>query len=127
MEDIIGSPYAITEYVVNPEICTLEDLKKLKQSLNDMGLELMLDFVPNHSATDGLFFLKIKFQAPWVKEHIEYYVRAPKGTEPPFDPMEYTSEGVSYGSSGFGDFWKFDLSLLLILGIHVNLITGTCN
>lgn len=51
--DIIGSPYAITHYVTNPQIGTDSDLMALKKRLNAMGLKLMLDFVPNHSAVDG--------------------------------------------------------------------------
>ncbi len=47
-EDIIGSPYAIDGYDVNPLLGTLQDLMRLKKRINDEGLKLILDFVPNH-------------------------------------------------------------------------------
>jgi glycosidase len=47
-EDVIGSPYSIDEYDINPEIGTREDVYKLKKKLNDIGMKLFLDFVPNH-------------------------------------------------------------------------------
>jgi glycosidase len=57
-----GSPYAVTEYVCNPNLGTDSDLLALKQQLNAMGLKLMLDFVPNHSAVDS----------PWTTAHIDW-------------------------------------------------------
>lgn len=47
-EDVIGSPYAIDQYAINPQIGTEEDLKDVKQQLNQRGIKLILDFVPNH-------------------------------------------------------------------------------
>ena len=50
MNDIIGSPYAVTEFECNPELGSDEDILNLKKKLNLLGLKLILDFVPNHSA-----------------------------------------------------------------------------
>lgn len=61
-----------------------------------MGLLLMLDFVPNHSAVDAV----------QMATHPEYYIRAPKGSQPPFDPNKYLPSGVAYGSDGYGP-WKY--------------------
>ena len=47
-EDVIGSPYSIMEYELNPSLGEPNDLKILKQKLNQMGMKLMVDFVPNH-------------------------------------------------------------------------------
>lgn len=96
--DAIGSPYAITDYICNPELCPggNADLMWLKSQLNERGMYLMLDFVPNHSALDS----------SWVTEHIEYYIRAPKGmTE--LDPDVYYTNGIAYGSTkGLDDIWS---------------------
>ena len=46
--DVIGSPYSIVKYELNPQLGLPGDLKSLKQKLNDLGAKLMLDFVPNH-------------------------------------------------------------------------------
>jgi len=63
-EDIAGSGFAITGYRVNPQMCGDAALARLRQRLQQRGLRLMLDFVPNHTAVDH----------PWVAEHPEYYV-----------------------------------------------------
>ncbi|MFX1508011.1 MAG: alpha-amylase family glycosyl hydrolase [Promethearchaeota archaeon] len=47
-EDVIGSPYSIVEYELNPLLGDPNDLKTLKEKLNQMGVKLMVDFVPNH-------------------------------------------------------------------------------
>lgn len=56
MPDIIGSPYAVVDYVTNPDIGTDADVINLRVRLNSMGMRLMLDFVPNHSAVDCAYF-----------------------------------------------------------------------
>ncbi|MBW2998618.1 glycosidase [Candidatus Woesearchaeota archaeon] len=47
-EDVIGSPYSIDSYEVNPNIGTKEELFELKKALNSLGIKLILDFVSNH-------------------------------------------------------------------------------
>ena len=63
-EDIGGSGFAITGYVVHPGLGGDTALARLRSRLRDRGLRLMLDFVPNHTALDH----------PWVDDHPEYYV-----------------------------------------------------
>ncbi|KAF0150564.1 MAG: alpha amylase catalytic region [Ignavibacteria bacterium] len=47
-QDVAGSPYSINDYIVNPLLGTEDDLLWLKDSLNQNGIKLILDFVPNH-------------------------------------------------------------------------------
>jgi hypothetical protein len=47
-EDIIGSPYAIDDYIVNPDFGGEDSLNRLRKKLHRHGIRLMLDFVPNH-------------------------------------------------------------------------------
>lgn len=47
-DDIVGSPYAISNYKLNPVLGNLNDIELLKQKLNSVGLKLIVDFVPNH-------------------------------------------------------------------------------
>ncbi len=47
-EDVIGSPYSIDSYELNPAIGSLEELLQLKEFLNSNGVKLILDFIPNH-------------------------------------------------------------------------------
>ena len=52
-EDIIGSPYSIDGYQVNPNLGSFEELIQLKETLNKMGLKMILDFIPNHFSADS--------------------------------------------------------------------------
>jgi glycosidase len=52
-EDVIGSPYSIDEYDINPELGTWNDVYELRKKLNDIGMKLFLDFVPNHFNTES--------------------------------------------------------------------------
>jgi hypothetical protein len=106
--DIIGSPYAVVNYTCNPQLGSDADIMAFKKKINAMGLKLMLDFVPNHSAVD----------CPYTTTNPEYYIRAPKGSQPPYDPNIYLPNGIAYGSSCSGcgswqdtaqfNYWEYD-------------------
>jgi hypothetical protein len=100
-DDIIGSPYAVTNYTCNSQLGTDSDILALKKKLNAMGLLLMLDYVPNHTAVDS----------EWATTNPDNYVRAPKGTNPPYPSDKYTSTGIAYGSAGYGDAWQDTLQI----------------
>ena len=51
--DVIGSPFAIDIYEVNPDLGILKDLLELRKKLNDMGIKLFLDFIPNHLSAES--------------------------------------------------------------------------
>ena len=93
LDDVIGSPYAITEYTCNPDIGTDDDLIWLRKEINKRGMKLMLDFVPNHSAID----------APTATSNPKLYMRAPSGTK---DPSRYTDSGLAYGKDPYFDPWR---------------------
>ena len=60
----LGSYYSIRDYKkVNPEFGTDEDFKNLVNKTHELGMSLILDWVPNHTAWDH----------PWITEHPEYY------------------------------------------------------
>ncbi len=60
----INSPYAATDFQqTNPNYGTIADLKALVNAAHMLNMEVWLDWVPNHTATD----------AKWVTEHPEYY------------------------------------------------------
>lgn len=46
--DVIGSPFSIDVYEINPSIGNLEMLLDLKKLLNKKNIGLILDFIPNH-------------------------------------------------------------------------------
>lgn len=65
-DDVIGSAYAIGDYQVDARLGGREALAQLRQRLHERGLKLILDFVPNHVATDH----------PWVAQQPTCFVRA---------------------------------------------------
>jgi glycosidase len=64
--DVVGSPYAVHRYTVDAALGGPEALAVLRARLQQLGLRLMLDFVPNHLAVDH----------PWVAEHPNRFVQA---------------------------------------------------
>ncbi len=78
-DDIPGSGFAITGYMVHAHLGGDAALARLRERLKQRGLRLMLDFIPNHMGLDH----------PWVETHPEHFLA---GTE--FDlaraPQNYT-------------------------------------
>lgn len=64
-EDNVGSPYCVRCYVVDQHLGGREGLAIARQEIARRGMNLILDFVPNHVAPDH----------PWVAEHPEYFIR----------------------------------------------------
>jgi len=62
--------------------------------LNSLGLLLMLDYVPNHTAVD----------CPWTTSDPDNYVRAVNGSTP--NPAQYLPNGIAYGWAGWGASWQ---------------------
>lgn len=91
--DVIGSPYAVKEYVPDARIGTWDDLDLAREKLRKRGIALFLDFVGNHTALDR----------SWTHEHPEFYVQ---GTPKDFEAdsngffQVATPEGVSYLAHG---------------------------
>lgn len=72
----LGSPYAVKDYKeVNPEFGTKADFKALVEEAHRLNMEIMLDWVANHTAWDH----------PWATEHIDYYSYSSTG-ERPYSP-----------------------------------------
>jgi len=63
-EDITGSPYSIFDYEPDPTFGSKEDFENLKHILEDEGLSLIVDFVPNHTACDH----------PWIRRHPDWFI-----------------------------------------------------
>lgn len=53
ISDVGGSPYAVDSYQPSRLVGNLNALKQVRKSLNDAGLWLILDFVPNHFNADS--------------------------------------------------------------------------
>lgn len=61
---IVGSPYAVHDYkAVNPDFGTTQDLDQVIQQAHQLGMKVILDFVPNHTGWDHV----------WMSQHKDWY------------------------------------------------------
>jgi hypothetical protein len=106
-EDIGGSGFAIQDYTVHRDLGGNAALARLRKRLQQRGLKLMLDFVPNHMAPDHA----------WVDQHPDYFVL---GTEADLEraPQNYcrmqNKTGplvLAYGRDPYFDGWPDTLQL----------------
>ncbi len=67
-DDVVGSPYAVYAYNLEPSLGKPEELAQLKRKLNQHGIALILDFVSNHLAIDH----------PWTISHPDWFVQGKK-------------------------------------------------
>lgn len=67
-EDVIGSAYAIGDYQVDTRLGGRDELAHLRHRLQQRDIKLILDYVPNHVATDH----------DWVTQKPHFMVRGTK-------------------------------------------------
>lgn len=66
----LGSYYAVSDYTaINPEFGTMDDFKKLVQSIHDKGMKVLIDWVPNHTGADHR----------WITQHPDFFVKDSSG------------------------------------------------
>lgn len=80
--DNVGSPYCVRRYVVDDHLGGPSGLAMAREKLAERGVELILDFVPNHVAPDH----------PWVATHPEYFIQG--------DDEDLRSDPTSFVSAG---------------------------
>ena len=87
----LGSYYAVSDYTkVNPEFGTLEDFKALVQKAHELGIYVILDWVPGHTGWDH----------HWIQEKSDYYLKNRKGEI--IDPIDFRT-GKSFGWTDVAD------------------------
>jgi hypothetical protein len=115
-KDVIGSPYAIDRYLINPSLGGNRSIEHLRQQLHRQGLQLILDFVPNHFSEGS----RLIAEAPYVflpgteellrRDGKTFYrpVHAPNlilahGKDPYFDAWSDTAQ-INYFSEAAAQF-----------------------
>jgi hypothetical protein len=98
--DICSSPFAITAYSVGPELGGEHGLALFRGRLQERGLQLLLDFVPNHTARDHL----------WLTLHPDYYVQG-NGDQLRSQPYNYDHAPpgdriIAYGRDPYFHGWS---------------------
>jgi hypothetical protein len=108
--DICGSCFAITHYRVASKLGGNSALQRVRQKLNERGLRLMLDFVPNHTALDH----------PWVKTHPDFFIHGTQENleqEPQnfvaleSNSLDLNKQILAYGRDPYFDGWPDTLQL----------------
>jgi glycosidase len=85
-QDNVGSPYCVRRYVVDKHLGGPNGLAIARRELAKRGMNLILDFVPNHLAPDH----------PWVTNHPECFVRGNAG-DVQSDPASWVEvNGIVY-------------------------------
>ena len=75
----LGSYYAVKDYKgFNPEFGTIEDFKEVVKRAHELGMKVILDWVPNHTGCDNA----------WVAEHPEWYSLNEEGKM--YGPFDWT-------------------------------------
>jgi hypothetical protein len=129
-KDICGSPFAVTGYRLHPDLGEPEELGRLRDRLHRHGIQLMLDFVPNHTAPDH----------PWVRDRPDYYIHGSE-EELARRPQEFTRADLPGGpavlahgrdpySGGWPDTLQLDYSnpaLQEAMGAELQRIAGWCD
>lgn len=87
----LGSPYAVGDYkAVNPEYGTMDDFDAMVKRIHDLGMKIIIDWVPNHTGWDN----------PWISAHPDWYTQNDKGEI--IDPIDYNT-GESWGWTDVAD------------------------
>jgi hypothetical protein len=130
LDDVQGSPYAVKDYRVAPELGGNEDLRKLRGRLARRGIGLILDCVFNHTARDHA----------WVMSNPELYINGRPGEEN--ERQEYffaaeTATGsrvLAYGRDPLFPGWTdtaqlniFSPATRLVLHETLETIAGMCD
>jgi hypothetical protein len=84
--DVCGSPFAVQGYTVHANLGDADALLHLRRRLQERGIRLLLDFVPNHTAIDH----------PWVGEWPDFYVQGEQ-EDLTRDPLSYRLAATERG------------------------------
>lgn len=134
--DVQGSPYAISDYSVDPRLGDPLSLLLLRDRFHAHGLKLILDFIPNHFGVDsmepyyyparfvqspgeapGFFPMETRFGQRWFAHGRDPYF-------PPWDDtiqLDYRSaetqhhmSAVAQTIAAYGDGLRCDMAMLLL-------------
>lgn len=109
-EDNVGSAYCVRDYVTAPQLGGPEALAVARKQLAMRGLNLVLDFVPNHVAPDH----------PWATEHPEYFIHG-TADEAKNDPSSYLDVCGTFCACGRDPYFPAWPDVLQLNAFHPSL------
>jgi glycosidase len=100
-EDIDGSTFAIDDYVVDPVLGGAEELAVIREKLAQLGMKLMLDFVPNHYGA----------HTHWLRTHPEYFIEVGDSAheiDPKtfYSPLTMSNKFFAHGKDPYFEAWQ---------------------
>lgn len=101
--DVAGSPYSVHRYVVDEKLGGDNGLLACRQQLQDRGLKLILDFVPNHVALDH----------PWTTYYPSSFVQGTSAdqTSDPDSFFQVENHIFAHGRDPYFPAWTDTLQL----------------
>ena len=94
----LGSPYAPRDYyAVNSDFGTLDNLRSFVAAAHERGMQVWLDWVPNHTAKDNV----------WITQHREYYnstLTSPNGYGDVYQ-LDYSKEATQLAMIEAMEYW----------------------
>jgi hypothetical protein len=84
--DVVGSPYSIKRYEVDPFFGGRQGLAEARQALARRGMRLILDFVPNHVARDHA----------WLEQQPDFMIQGQAEDLQRLDPGFFGAHGRIY-------------------------------
>jgi hypothetical protein len=95
--EIWGSPYALRRYGVEARLGGDTGLAIFRDQLHRQGLQLILDFIPNHTGLDHV----------WLRDHPDRYLHSNARQENTFPvPAEDRTLWVAHGKDPYFPPWK---------------------
>ncbi len=104
----LGSYYAVKDYkAFNPEFGTIDEFKAMVDSVHNLGMKVILDWVPNHTGCDNA----------WATEHPDWFMKNEKGEMyGPFDwtdvyELDYDNKEMRAAMVDALKFWLTDINV----------------
>jgi hypothetical protein len=88
--DIAGSAYCVSAYEPDERAGSWDDFARARHEIHSRGMQLMADFIPNHTG----------FDHPWIAAHPDRYVTASEAVHQ-LSPASFRAVTVADGSTRY--------------------------
>ena len=105
----LGSYYSVKDYMdVNPEFGTLDDFKGVLNKAHNLGMKVIIDWVPNHTSWDNNLTI----------EHPDWYVKDSKGKFTPPIGFDWTDViQLDWSKKGLQDYMIDAMKFWVNMGV----------